>query len=514
MVDYGEITYNCLAGCVKKYENAPVWDQVPFLKEASPAENFAPYIWAKINDGSNEITVGNESYPYNPNKAVIKSIEAGFINMVEGSLEIVDEEGGQLSVFLDSVQKCGSRFNLGATLTFRIGWVFTRCDNSKDIKTSPIISAIILAVSSNLSNGLIKFTVKFASAGPLVQQLRYDDTFGQEKNGQKMYLEDAIRELAAKEPAITVKYGYYDESGKLIYTPSFKWVDHGKKGPKSIWQGDSQNKYSTIAKWLEGYRVDDGKEGKGVVLIHDPSQFDTLVILKDSQKACGEKVDPRISFGTFIVNGGKCSSVLEFSPTFDFVSAMGYFNSGGSTKGALSSKPSKKEDPKVKKIACDENQKQVGTTTQVSPNQSSMSSDGLDAPDNVNKSQEAHMKASRLVDVQGQTITTDLKIVGNIHDKLYQIIQGLFCSIVVINPNHISGGKAGEGCGDFLKKADCHPFYSNKNWLIQGASHSIQEGSFVTTLKLVLPSPGVELSSGNTLGASETGIRVRGTCSG
>jgi hypothetical protein len=504
-------TMNCLAGCVKKYREGRLWNDVPFLN-GERAENFAPYIWAKINNGSNEITVGNESYPYNPNKAVIKSLEAGFINQIDGSMEIVDEEGGQLSVFLDSVQKCGSRFNLGSTLTFRVGWVFTKCDGSKGITTSPTISAVILSVSSNLSNGLIKFIVKFASGSVLAQQVRHDDTFGQEKSGQKQHLEDAIQQLAARDPAINVRYAYYNQNNELIYT-SFDWVDHGEKGPKAIWHGDSQNKYSTIAKWVAPFRVNDGKKGKGVILVHDPEKFDNLIVLMDPSPSCGEKIDPR-SFGTFIVNGGKCSSVLEFSPTFDFISAMGYFSSGGSTKGALSSKPSKKEDPMVKTIVCDENGRQVGITSQVSPDQSSFSADGLNAPDNMNKSSEAHMKASRLVDVQGSPINADLRIVGNIDEKLYRLIQGLMCSIVVINPNSISGGKTGDSCGDFLKKADCNSFYSNKNWLILGANHTIQEGSFVTTLKVMLAVPGVELSTSNTLGASETGIQVRGTCSG
>lgn len=514
MVDYGKKTYNCLAGCVEKYKAGRLHNQVPFLgSRTDEAENFAPYIWCKINNGSNEITVGNESYPYNPNKAIIKSLEAGFINQIDGSMEIVDEEGGQLSIFLDSVQKCGSRFNVGSTMTFKVGWVFTRCDGSKGIRTSPTISAVILSVSSNLSNGLIKFTVKFASGSVLAQQVRHDDTFGQEKSGQKQHLEDAIAALAAREPSINVRYAYYNQSNELIFT-SFDWVDHGKKGPKAIWHGDSQNKYSTIAKWVAPFRVDDGKKGKGVILVHDPNKYDDLIVLMDPSPACGEKINPDFNFGTFIVNGGKCSSVLEFSPTFDFISAMGYFSSGGSTKGALSSKQSKKEDPQVKTIVCDENGRQVGVTSQVSPDQSSFSADGLNAPDNMNKSSEAHMKASRLVDVQGSPISADLRIVGNIDPKLYQIIQGLMCSIVVINPNHISGGKTGESCGDFLKKADCNPFYSNKNWLILGANHAIQEGSFVTTLKVMLAVPGVELSTGNTLGASETGIQVRGTCSG
>jgi hypothetical protein len=513
MPDYGPKTYNCLTGCVGKYasSNDVVVDEVPFLF-GDQAENFAPYIWAKINNGSNEITVGNESYPYNPNKAIIKSLEAGFINQIDGSMEIVDEEGGQLSVFLDSVQKCGSRFNVGSTLEFELGWVYSKCDGSKDIRRSPRISAVILAVSSNLSNGLIKFIVKFASGAPLAQQVRHDDTFGQEKSGQKEHLEDAISALAARPPSIIVRYAYYDQSNKLKFT-SFDWVNHGKKGPKAIWHGDSQNKYSTIAKWVAPFRVNDGKKGKGVILVHNPDKHDELVVLMDPSPSCGEKVNPQI-FGTFIVNGGKCSSVLEFSPTFDFISAMGYFSSGGSTKGGISSKQSKKEDPQVKTIVCDENEKQVGITSQVSPDQSSFSAEGLSAPDSVNKSSEAHMKASRLVDVQGSPIIAELKIVGNIRPELYQILQGLMCSIVVINPNYISGGKTGESCGDFLKKADCNPFYSNKNWLIMGANHTIQEGSFVTTLKVVLSVPGVELSTSSTLGASETGIKVRGTCSG
>jgi hypothetical protein len=512
MPDYGPKTYNCLAGCVDKYKAPPLWNQTPFLEGQPEAENFAPYIWIKINNGDNEITVGNESYPYNPNKAVIKSFESGWINESQGSVEIVDEEGGQLSVFLDAVQKCGSQWNQGSVLQYKLGWVFTRCDGSKGIVTSPTCEVVILQVSSNLSNGIIKFQIKFSAAASIVQSLRYDKTFGQEKSGQKEHLEDAIRQLAAEAPEINVRYAYYNESGELIYT-DFDWVDHGKKGPKAIWHSDSQNKYSTIAKWLEGYRVDDGKNGKGVILVHDPKKYNDLVILMDPSKSCDERVDPR-HLGTFIVNGGKCSCVLEFSPTYDFVSALGYFSSGGSTKGALSSKQSKKEDPQVKRINCDENEKQVGTTSQVSPNQSSFSSDGTKAPDNVNKSSEAHLKASRLVDVQGSAINAELRIVGTTFYKFYEIIAGAPCSIVVINPNYISGGKTGESCGDFLKKADCHPFYSNKNWTVMGVNHTVQEGSFVTTLKVMLGSPAVELSASNFLGANETGIRVRGACSG
>lgn len=506
MPDYGPKTYDCLAGCVENYATRPVFDQVPY---GAQAESFAPYVWAQIGDGSNFITVGNDSYPSNPNKAAIKSIEFGFIDANEGKMEIIDEEGGNLSVFLDSVQKCGDRFNSNVYLKIRVGWVLSLCDGAiAPANPSPEIRALILKISSNLSNGIIKFTVHFATAHPVVQNRRQDQTFGQEVGGKAMPLEDAISQLAQIPPAINVRYCYWDSDGELK-DDEFKWKDHPKKGPKAAWQGDSQNKYATIAKWLEGYVVDDGVSSKGVTLIHDPKNPWDLVVLRDSQPKCGEKLNSKLNLGTFIVNGGKCSSVLEFSPSYDFVSASGYFASGGSTNPS-SSKSVKKED--ARNETCQRQNKDGGTQTQVTINNPSNYTDGKQASDNVNKAQEDHAKANRLVEISGVTINADLRIVGSVHPKLYQIVTGQRCSIVVINPNFISGGVAGESCGDFLKRADCHPFYSNKEWIIMGVNHTIQEGSFVTTLKVMLPSPAVELGAGNNLGANDSGGADPGGC--
>lgn len=500
--------FDCLAGCIDRYHTPPLWDQPPFLN-GDRAENVAPFIWAQIVGGGQVITVGNESYPADPHKAVIKSIDFGFINTNQGKLEIVDEEGGKLSIFLDNAAKCASNVGVTSKIRFRIGWVYTKCDGGNGEASSPIMESTIVGIQSNLSNGLIKFIISFDTYSAFTQQLREDKTYGQEKSGQKQHLEDAIVQLFNEEPSIRVRFGYYNESGQLIYS-SLDWVDHGKKGPKSIWHSDSQNRYSVVAKWIEGYRVNMGQNGKGVILINNPQLPDELIVLADPSKSCNEKVEPTRTLGTFIVNGGKCSSVIEFSPTFDFVSVIGHYNTGGSSQGGISTKQSKKED--TKRITCNEQGDKVGTQSQVSPNQSTFSSDGLNAPENTNKASEVHAKAHKLVDVQGKSIVGELRIVGNIFRNFYSLdgILGAFVSIVVINPNHISSN--GNGCGDFLKRADCHPFYSNKNWQVQGVNHAIQEGSFVTTLKVTLMLPGVDLSSGNTLGASSTGITVKGTC--
>lgn len=500
--------FNCLAGCIDRYHTPPLWDKPPFLF-GEEAENVAPFIWAEIGSGGQVITVGNESYPADPHKAVIKSIEFGFINTNQGKMEIVDEEGGKLSIFLDNAAKCATNIGKGSRIRFRIGWVYTKCDGGNGVASSPIIETFILGIQSNLSNGLIKFIITFDSNAPLTQQIRHDETFGQEKSGQKQHLEDAVVQLFNKDPPVRVRFGYFNESGELIFE-SLDWIDHGKKGPKSIWHTDSQNRYSVVAKWVEGYRVNKGQNGKGIILINNPQLPDELVFLVDPTLSCNEKKEATRTLGTFIVNGGKCSSVVEFSPTFDFVSSIGHFNTGGSSQGGISTKQSKKEDEK--RITCNEQGDKVGTQSQVSPNQSTFSSDGLNAPDNTNKASEAHAKANKVVDVQGAPISGELRIVGNVFPSFYDFrgIAGTVVSIVVINPNHISSN--GNGCGDFLKKADCHPFFSNKSWQVNGISHSIQEGSFITTLKVTLMLPGVDLSSGNTLGASSTGITVKGTC--
>ena len=93
---------------------------------------------------------------------------------------------------------------------------------------------------------------------------------------------------------------------------------------------------------------------------------------------------------------------------------------------------------------------------------------------------------------------------GVVDPEFYQIIQGKTCGIVVISPFYIQNTKAGS-CGDFLKKADCHPFFSNSTWLILGINHAVKEGSFVTTLSVMLPVSSVQLDLGQPLGANQSG---------
>lgn len=495
---------SCLKGCVSNYAggiNKEKFLRAPNSMALMDAYNIAPFVKIKFSNGTKTITVGNESHPTD-NTAVIKSIEFGFIDSVEGKVEIIDEKGGELTAFLDSVQTSTEQgFDLRHQMEYQIGWVYTACSSSTgNYDPSPWMRAILLKVSTNLSAGLIRFTIHFATSHTITQGLRQDQIFGEDVGGKTMSIDDAIKQLAAINPAINVRFGYYDQSRQLRYVDKHKWVNNT---PKAAWHGDSQNKYSTIAKWLEPFRVDDGTEGKGVLLVHDPAVPSDLVVLADPQPGDSEQIDAQLNLGSFIVNGGNCSNVLEFSPSFDFVSAMAHFSTGASTQGGLSTEPEKKEDEKPS--AQSSQTKDTGKQQLITPTQQIHRVAGpTEATKETNKSQVVNDKASRLVSVQGKMISAELRMIGVVDPDFYTMIVGKRCSIIVISPFHIQNTKAGS-CGDFLKKADCHPFFSNQGWLVQGINHAVQEGSFVTILKVCLEVPGVEINRGMNLGANQTG---------
>jgi hypothetical protein len=512
MPDYGEKKYNCLTGCGEKYRVDPIWQRAPMEVQA---ESFAPVIKVKIGIGGSYITVGNESYPSKENTAVIKSLDMGFFNSNEGSIEIIDEDGGAFSVWINSIQKCMSNDpQRGSNIYIQIGWTFTYCDGGNGMILSPIVQNILAGIETSIGNGVIRFNAKITTVDSIAQNYREDKTYGEQKSGQRMKLEDAIEQLMLECPSMNVEFGYYNQNDELVTGKNkLKWLKNGivtLGGPEAAWQCDRQNRFNSIAKWMEGFRIKDGEKDRGIVLINDPSRPNTLMILQDPNP---ENKDPGLTngrhVGTFIVNGGKCSNVLEFSPKFDMTAVHRKLSSGGNTKGGLSSDNEMKSTNKTasEKKQCDTSgiQQTITLTQQIEDVA------GKDAPSEVNKSQDVHIKANTIFDIQGSVLEADLRIVGSTNPFFYTVMAlGAPLSIIVISPFTIRGGKTGRDCGDFLKRAECHPVFSNKKWIIKGVNHSIKEGSFVTTLKVILPTTGFELDWGEPFGNDPEGFVLSG----
>jgi hypothetical protein len=144
--------------------------------------------------------------------------------------------------------------------------------------------------------------------------------------------------------------------------------------------------------------------------------------------------------------------------------------------------------------------KNAGTQEQITVSRNARDAHGSkQAHTELNDSQHKHGKANRPFGTI-QPIDAELTIVGNpTYDKYIKMTEfPRACSIVAINPFHISSAFA--GCGEWLANPGCNEVLSNKNWLVHSINHSIQAGTYHTTMKVSLPAPGLDVESGAPLG--------------
>jgi hypothetical protein len=486
---------NCLAGCISGFLRSsldlpgPAGDQ---------GESFAPWCWVQLGAGASKITVGNESFGGDPNTAIIKSMEVGWVDTPSIKVEIVDEAGGTLGVVADAVRKCVKDVGQESDLIFQWGWVISDCKSSKPrIVSSRTFRCIIIEFEVSYSEGKIKYVIEGAAKDKPYELEKRDETVGDDEYPAD--IEQAIQRLCSENPACTVRYMELQPDGKLKDV-KFEWA-RVKDPPKATWQTDNLSRISIIMKWLGPFRVKDGKCDKGIIPFFSPDKPDELVLLKDPMPGPGESLGREGSFGTYIVNGGKCSSVIEFTPK---VNILGKFNSVGA--GGDTSGPNKSTNQFVEDKRC-ENQKKhgpnSGTQMQATITQQAFDSYGVKVANDENlKSEMAHNKAGMLKARHGG-IEADLKILGDPRGDFTSPVFGKPISVVVINPFHLRG----KGCGDWLAYPGCNEIFSNRNYLIEGINHTISPGTYTTTIKLKLADHSVDISSMDPIGGVDSGGR-------
>jgi hypothetical protein len=467
------------------------------------AESFAPWCWIQIGEGSEKITVGNESFKSDPNTACIKSMEVGWIDTPSIKVEIIDEAGGTLSAVANSLKKCIKTTFQGTDISFQWGWVTTRCGSSPAAPPirSSIFKCFIQQFDVNYSEGKIKYIIEGAANSELFDVMREDGIIGDDKYPAD--IESAIESLCAREPACTVRYVEIQPDGKLKDV-KFEWA-RLKDPPEGSWQTDNMNRMSIIRKWFGAFRVKDGKCDKGIVPFFSPDKPNELILLKDPQPNPGESSGCSASIGTFVVNGGKCSTVIEFTPTMNIVSATNSFAVGGDTSG-----PNKSSNQFAEDERCENQKKQgdeVGTQMQATITQQAFDAYGVKAANEENlKSEIAHNKAAMITNITGTGVEADLKILGNPTPPFCQIGAWRPASVVVINPFTLRG----RGCGDWLAYPVCNEIFTNRSYHVVGINHSISSGSYTTTLKLQLAAGDIQLSSFDPLGGQGSGGPVLG----
>lgn len=490
----------CLVGCMNNYNCGTPTQPVE-------GDNIAPYVKLFFGSRDNpEISVGNNPSPRWDNTAVIKSFEMGSSNGVGFKAEVLDSQGGAFHLFIEKLNKCMGKSSTEYKMSAEWGWVVTNCNGSMNVIPSPCVTTLPIHCETIFADGKVKFIITGTDLMQNVFAARHDKIEG--SDGAKLPLKVAIRNLSQDtEPKFNVVFLRIEKNGTYA---EYGFKEGGFQGPKSVWTCNGQNKLATIQNWMENFVTD---RDKGVIPIWDSrgcQSEPTLALVEDPSGDCNETVDPCAgSLGTYIVNGGKCSSVISFTPQINWVMGMAGTSVGGNSGGPASGAGVKK------KKDCEVQTPETGTTQTVAITKNGWDVYGAKYGQPKQEfAQNKQQKANSLMSSVLQPISAELRIQGDpsarfVHPTSY---VGKYISIIVINPFHLFGDGNG-GCGDWLADPGCNEILSNKKWFITGCSHSIKEGSYVTTIQVKLVAPGINISGGDPFGgAGSSGYVPNNAC--
>ena len=452
---------------------------------------FAPFVELQIKDMF--FRTGNESYPTDPHKIAIKSMQYGlssgnggikveFELIAEGSTgyrEVVDRLNKAIGTATEDIQES----------KFRFGWLRKFCGSSQAVPqpSSPWILILPTKLSVNIDSGVAKMKVEcndlfYRSFSRRIQQNKGDE--------DNLYdLKQAIRELCAtNDPVVQVEFRDYTGEGEIEFSNS---EDEEGNGPKGVYQGNQLPLLATIRNWVS---VTTTVNKRGVYFTYDPTQA-KLIIQEDPEcKKTDENCDQCLVKASYIVNGGNCSPVISFNPNIEWVLDAG---GGGGGSGGDSSGKSEFATP----LADEEPIEHSG-----SGNQTALNADTRTIPpevkvENAKEATAANTAANKKLDLR-QTIEGELTIIGDPSWFTLTDIASRYVSIAVVSPFSI-GGEKGE-C-NWLANPPLNVVLSNKKWFLKGVDHQIEAGKFVTKLKVSLFAGNSELPVGSSLGGTDNG---------
>lgn len=539
---------NFLRGCVKN--SCPENDDNRIVLPA-PGETLAPFVIVTFDSVDEKgrpfvITVGNNSSLSTnpPNVASISTFEYGTSNGFMFNIEIVDQEEGTFTKFLDQLHKCVRKAGIKVAAHVQWGWLGETCkrekirlpsSDSKSAQSFPVINGITgirgvpIQLDVSIQGGLVKALIKITGTETFVFHQR------EKVDLKKMSIRNSLVELfkpsSGCEPQMNIAFLSRNSNARNRKIENFfaSIGDKKKKGGRrgnDEWAferdfefarvAENKNRIEIAKEWIEDYVTE---KKLGVTMQSDATHGNVIIFWEDLAEE--EKNKPKCNknhIGTFIVNGGPASPVLEFTPKINWPDAWAALSVGGTTGGVASGKGKEKAvKQKGSQRVSDKNGKccntEVTGTTQGIPlsNQAVGTYAGDEATEKVDEAQKAHQKAEFW---RGRPIEAELRLQGQAGLKWADVkqITSKFISIVFINPFYLKGS----GCGDWLAQPACNEVLTNRNWRIQSLNHMIKEGSWTTTLKIILQPPGAgELDPEKTrkLGGDEKSPYVpKGLC--
>ena len=474
------------------------------LNEELPLEgySFAPFVELKLKIQGMIVSVGNESRPpYNT--ACITSLQYGASSGNGAVIEIVDEEGGTFSKSFEALNKgLGNIDKELEAFELDFGWIIEPKCNTKSssgikkisvyTETGCFINLIPRVLKVSYGQGTIRYTLESTDKLNRVAEARVEASIG--RDDAKVPLKQAIRQFMKERlppPMLDVEFASADDPTKEF---DFKNSEGGKLGPKSVWLSMQQNKLATLRRWINPLRT---SNDKGIIIEYERTG---KVVLRENPAPdkCAENNRCPQSIGTYIVNGGKNSNVIEFAPQIDW-NLSGASGTGGSSspasgagkkkEGLICGKPNKND-----KVGVASGVTAAGTINYFAPDEAATKSERADAANEI-----------ALGPLEGRSpIEAELTVLGDPRIIFPdQLNGGDVMSIIVINPFHLRPNNS--GCPEWLAEPICNATFSNRFWEINGVDHQISAGSYKTTYKVRLPVPNVQLDVDDPIGGKDSG---------
>lgn len=474
------------------------------LKKPPPGAIMSPWVNIRFDKSGVQITVGNKSCPTNNHHAVIKDFEFGHSDGLECRVTIIDEQGSSFVKFMEDILKDSRCICPGAyTMHVDFGWVMDSCPaGTSSKKNKQTYHMMCDNIECNFTGGKFLFQIVGTDIGPQVFAHKFEKTMGDDKN--KMHLTDAIRTMFTDckyPPAIaSVKFQKWNQGGGI--QPIIFDITKDDKGPKEKWEPLGKDKINTALNWLAPYITTDQK---GIIATFNSEvPGGEMIFWEDFQPGCGQTKNWESNcIGTYLVNGGKDSSVLEFNPRikWDFFSLTSTGGNMGEGKVVLN------KDGKVKgRHDCftinRDSAPAAGNTNTAPVAEHTRNQAGKQSADITAIGNGQQQKAFRLFH---NDIEADLVIIGD--PEIMRPSEAIWAKnvkVVFINPYHIFDG-AVAGCGEWLAAPLCNEVLSNKAWNVKAITHRISDGKFTTTIQVYLSAPGTVLDIGEPLGGAGSG---------
>lgn len=487
-----ESIYNCYSsygcGCVNKPLNSDI---------------VGPYVKLTFLSSEKVITVGNRPSPNSDNLASVKSFQYGSSDGVGAEVEIYDEQGGDFEFFVNRIVKNPSKaLDLYKTVC-QWGWITKDCNGNTQLISSKCHVFAILSVDISISGakGII-FKLELFDLMVSLFETQVTEVFN---NTLKQNIKDLFKRtnppltdirfkrhkqndaLASVGGGLTLTSGcsYYISDAEL---DDMKLMG-GSEDTKIECPGNNLTPLAAAREWIKDHRTD---RNKGIIVFYDNVVNCTsgtveprVIFLEDPLPICYDEATAcKNSIGTYIVNGGKDSPVISFEPKIKFNFSAAAHDSvviGNETaKAARSSGQPCGPDGGGSKIW-------EGATAMVQVTAALLKTFGAgSAPVAALSANIAHERANKTY----EAVEAELKIQGQPYLDDPFAIKIKTVSIIVVNPFRLSGESTGGSCPIWLAQPPCNKVLSNKSWFINGVSHEISAGSYTTTLKLFLPSPG------------------------